>query len=1350
MARADYLVEVGPGAGREGGHITAAGTPRRFLRSKALTARYLLGEERIPMPAVRRAGSGETLVVRGATQNNLQGVDLTLPLGTFTVITGVSGSGKSTLITQILARALAMTLNNATERPGAHAGIDGIEHLDKLVEIDQSPIGRTPRSNPATYTQAWEPIRALFAATPEARRRGYTKSRFSFNVDPERGGGRCEECGGAGVKVIEMQFLADVQVPCESCGGHRFDPETLEIRYKGRTISEILDMTVEQGAAFFANHKKIHRILDTLVSVGLTYISLGQPSTTLSGGEAQRIKLASELHRPATGRTLDILDEPTTGLHMADVRRLLDALARLVDAGNTVVVIEHNADVIKCADHIVDLGPEGGAGGGRIIATGTPEHIATQDSPTGHVLAEVLAAERIPAGVAEPAIPLSTRRRKSRPVDIQLRGVATHNLRGVDVDIPRGSMTVITGPSGSGKTSLAFDTLFSEGQRRYVESLSTYARRFLGRLQRAPVDSAEGLAPAIAIDQRNAGHNPRSTVATVTEIYDTYRLLYARIGRPHCPRCARPVLAQPPAVAARTLQSHSGAGWLVADLTGERQAGELMREGFARILTDGTERELTDPEEVLADTTLVIDRLNPARSSLVRLSDSISTAYAFGRNHARFIPRRDGDIVPLSRAPECPEHGPVLPEDLTPRHFSFNSHLGACTDCGGLGRRETVDPELLFPDPEGSFLKAMDARVASVLSRAPRTTALISAVFAHFGTDEEARTTEYSRPLRRALLYGLSEPLTIRYSRKWGSTTTVIEEERLWPGVVTIIEGWKGRATWLFNVATCPTCGGDRLKPELLSVRIGERPGRPPGLSIADASALTVSEALAFWRGLSLTAEESAIAEQALIELTSRLAFLEDVGLAYLTLDRSAETLSGGESQRIRLATQLGSRLTGTIYVLDEPTTGLHQRDTERLLGTLQGLKALGNTLVVVEHDPEVMLRADHIIDMGPGAGEHGGTVVAQGPPDSLGGGLTGRYLSGAACIPVPATRREPQGWLASTPSTLHNLKSATAQFPRGCITAVTGVSGSGKSTLVMDALRPQLEAAIAKGGRKALRIKGRGSRPRKLVVIDQKPIGRTPRSTPLTYCDLLTPLRGLFAQAPLARRRGYKPGRFSFNMASGRCTHCEGRGAVLVEMHFLSDVWIPCEECSGRRYNAETLEVRYKGVSIADVLDMTAEEALEIFSNHKKLSRTLTALCDVGLGYIRLGQPANTLSGGEAQRLKLASELSISDRAPETCFLLDEPTTGLHFSDVEKLLVVLHRLVDAGHMVVLIEHHLDVIRNADHIIDMGPEGGAGGGRIIATGTPEALIAGADETGSWTGKALKSAMAARPTQPSSR
>ena len=1346
MARADFLVEVGPGAGAEGGQLIAAATPRRFLRTKAMTARFLRGEERIPMPAERRTGSGEHIGVSGAKANNLQSVDLQIPLNTFTVVTGVSGSGKSTLITHVLARALAAALHGATRRPGAHDAVVGIEHIDKLVEIDQQPIGRTPRSNPVTYTKAWEPIRALFAATPEARRRGYSKSRFSFNVPPDRGGGRCEECSGAGVKTIEMQFLANVQVPCESCNGKRFDAETLEIRFKGQTISDILAMNIDEAVGFFSNQRKIHRTLVTLQSVGLGYISLGQPSTTLSGGEAQRIKLASELRRPSTGKTLYILDEPTTGLHMADVRRLLAALQRLVEAGNTVVVIEHNTDIIKIADHVVDLGPEGGAGGGRIVGAGTPEHIATLDTPTAHILQAVLAAEaRADAGGAvTPLVDIPPRKKRARREDmIRLRGVQTHNLRGVDVDIPRGQMTVITGPSGSGKTSLAFDTLFAEGQRRYVESLSTYARRFLGRLGRAPLESAEGLAPAIAIDQKNTGHNPRSTVATVTEIYDTLRLLYARIGTGHCPKCATRLRALPPSIGARVLKAEAtGTGWLLADFEGEIPAGELMREGFTRIYADGKERELDKPEELLSGVSLVVDRLNPARASLVRLSESLANAYAYGRGRARFVHRRGGQTLVLTRAAECPAHGPVLPEDLTPRYFSFNSHLGACTTCDGLGRHETIDPTLLFPDPDGSVLDALESTVAGMFRRSPRRLALLAAIFSHLGVSPESAVNTWDRRTRRAMLYGVDAEMSISYTRTWGSTTNHMEEVRPWPGFVPMINSWGGKYGKLRRISSCADCEGGRLKPAMLAVTIGDHEnsdGDPPGHSISAVSGLTVEESLAFWSGLSLNAEQAMIAEQALEELTSRLSFLRDVGLGYLTLDRSAESLSGGESQRIRLATQLGSRLTGTIYVLDEPTIGLHPRDTNRLLDTLEGLRALGNTLVIVEHDPEVMQRADTLIDMGPGSGEHGGLVVASGSPDELAedeASLTGAFLSGRRAIPIPEAVRKPSGWIKSPRSSLHNLDDLQARFPRGAFTVVTGVSGSGKSTLVMEVLAPHLDKKI-----KALGRPKKGQRrpavPQKMVVVDQRPIGRTPRSTPVSYCGLLTPIRTLYASTQLSRKRGYKPGRFSYNVASGRCPSCEGRGAVLIEMHFLSDVWMPCDLCGGRRYNRETLAIRYKGHTIADVMEMTAAEGVAVFANHRKLKRNLQALVDVGLGYIRLGQPANTLSGGEAQRLKLAKELAVGSRAPETVFLLDEPTTGLHFADVEKLLQVLHRLTDAGHMVIVIEHHLDVIRNADHVIDMGPEGGVAGGRILDQGPPTAIAERADKTGSWTGRALR-------------
>ncbi|MCK6502811.1 excinuclease ABC subunit UvrA [Myxococcota bacterium] len=1367
MARADHLLEIGPGAGRQGGRVIAQGTPRQFARSDALTARYLRGQDRIRLPERRRSGSGD-LVVRGARANNLKGIDAPFKLGAFNVCTGVSGSGKSSLVLEILAEAAHRRLTGSGE-PGAHDGIDGLEKLDKVVFIDQSPIGRTPRSNPATYTDAFDPIRDLFARLPESRARGWTKSRFSFNVMSDKGGGRCEECQGAGVKTIEMQFLADVEVPCEACGGRRFNAETLEVRYRGHTIAEVLDLSVEEAARFFRNHRKVRGILDTMVQVGLGYVHLGQPSTTVSGGEAQRIKLASELHKKATGATLYILDEPTTGLHMADVDRLLQALEALVEAGNTVVVIEHDVDVIKRADHLVDLGPEGGEAGGHLVAAGPPEALVHMDSPTGRLLREVLAREAEldaaeaggPGMVAEAGgiYDFHPPRRRGPGGDhgqqIHLSGVRTHNLRGVDLVLPHGQMTVITGPSGSGKTSLAFDTLFAEGQRRYVEALSTYARRFLGRMEKPPLDKAEGLAPAIAIDQRNAGHNPRSTVATVTELYDALRLLYARIGHPHCGRCARPVQAWSPSHVARQLQAQDpGAGWLLAPLPPGTHAGDLRAEGFTRwwdptAPAGQAEREL---EGMAADAVvpgwLVIDRLDPARTDRQRLAEGVATAYGWGGDRCTWIPR-GGARQSYSRAAECEVHGSVLQEELQPRAFSFNNHAGACPTCDGLGRVTTIDPDLLLVHPDKPLLEALDGRIKVGLFRSTRNRTLAKAVFKHHGVAWTAAVQDWPPALRRALLYGMEQDLGIKWSRSWGESRTRVEESRRWPGMIAIINGWNAQTEWLRREATCPSCEGGRVRREHLFVTIGadrvdggaplaQDGARPPGFSIAAATAMTVQQARSFWSGLALDPTEATIAEQAVGELLAKLGFLDDVGLGYLTLDRAADTLSGGEAQRIRLATQLGARLTGTIYVLDEPTIGLHPRDTEKLLGTLQGLRDLGNTLVVVEHDPEVMKAADHLVDMGPAAGEHGGRIVAQGSPAQVArdaGTATADFLSGRRRIAVPDRRREPKGWFEPPPVTRNNLDRVRVKLPRAALTVLTGVSGSGKSTLLMDAVGPWLEGEI-----EAARKARRKGWPARLVVVDQKPIGRTPRSCPATYAEVLDPLRQLYAQTPHARTHGWKAGMFSFNAKEGRCPHCEGRGAVLVEMHFLSDVWVPCEHCGGRRYQDRVLDAKWKGLSIADVLQLPVEEAAPLFSHQRAVKRRLDALVDVGLGYLRLGQPGNTLSGGESQRLKLASELAAPagkrGEVAECVYLLDEPTTGLHWTDVEKLLHVLHRLVDQGHTVLVIEHHLDVIRNADHVIDMGPEGGAGGGRVVAAGTPEALVQGAKKTGSWTGRAL--------------
>ena len=1321
MEAADHVVDIGPGAGVEGGVIVASGPPARLKGKQSATARYLEGLDALPIPEQRRPGNGASIVLKGARTNNLQSVDVAFPLGQLVTVTGVSGSGKSSLVVQTLVPALRQALHKGKQplkirRPGEHDRIDGIEHIDKIIVIDQAPIGRTPRSNPATYTGAFGDIRTLLAKLPEAKARGYKPGRFSFNVQ----GGRCEECQGAGVKTIEMQFLANVQVPCESCERQRFNAETLEIKYRGKHITDILAMPIREAAEFFDNHRKLKRIFQTLLSVGLGYVRLGQPSTTLSGGEAQRIKLASELQRPATGRTLYVLDEPTTGLHFKDVERLVAALDRLVDAGNTVLVIEHDTDIIKISDHVIDLGPEGGSGGGHVVGVGVPEKLAGLPTPTGRVLAE-LPEFGGPPHVFEPR----RIRKREHQGDLVVRGARCHNLKNIDVRIPKDTFTVITGVSGSGKSSLAFHTIFSEGQRRYVECMSTYARRFLGRMDRPAVDKVEGLAPAIAINQKAASHNPRSTVATTTEIYDYLRLLWSRIGVPHCPHCGLEVKAWSPSVGARRLQEEQGRGWLLTRVE-DQDRSELLRSGFLRVYSDGAELSLEDgaTDEVLkAGCELVIDRLKPSTASRSRLSEALQTAYAYGDGKATWRPKQGDDVV-LTAAPTCPEHGRVGPEELTPRHFSFNSWLGSCQRCDGLGRTSGIDPELLLPKPHRPLWDALDKRVASVLKRSKKQKGRITSLLRSLGLKLGDAVETWTDEQREVILHGSDVELTARWTKRWGSTRNNVVETFTWPGIVSVIEGWTSSVEWLRNEITCPACRGLRLRPEFLAVTVND-------VDISTHCRATVDRAFEFWDGVDLSSVDEAIAEQPLREVQGRLRFLRDVGLGYLSLDRAAGTLSGGESQRIRLATQLGSGLTGCIYVLDEPTIGLHARDTGRLLDTLMGLRDLGNTVLVVEHDAETIRQADHLIDLGPGAGEHGGHIVSQGTPAEVEAdpeSLTGAFLSGRRGIPIPDTRRTARTTIRIRGATANNLRSVDVDIPSRCLTVVTGVSGSGKSSLIMDGLVPAVRAHFSvKADRPKVESLKLPSAIKRIITVDQSPIGRSPRSTPATYSKLMDPLRTLYAATNDAKIRGFQKGRFSYNAATGRCKNCEGRGCILVEMHFLSDVWVTCEHCNGQRYNEGTLEITWRGHTIADVLQMTVDEALNLFTAHRTLKRPLQALHDVGLGYIRLGQAGTTFSGGEAQRIKLARELG--GRTAGSLYVLDEPTTGLHFADVEKLSTVLQRMVDKGATIVLIEHNVELIRSADHVIDMGPEGGEAGGEILAIGTPEQIVAAGTDTG---------------------
>jgi len=933
-----------------------------------------------------------------------------------------------------------------------------------------------------------------------------------------------------------------------------------------------------------------------------------------------------------------------------------------------------------------------------------------------------------------------------------VRGAREHNLRNIDVTIPRDRLTVITGLSGSGKSSLAFDTIYAEGQRRYVESLSAYARQFLGLMEKPDVDSIEGLSPAISIEQKTAGHNPRSTVGTVTEVYDYLRLLYARAGTPHCPNCGRPVERQ-----SAGQISDSMLGWpegskieilapLVRGRKGEfRELFEAARkQGFVRAYVDGDLIEIADPPKLNRrmnhNISVIVDRLVVREEDRGRLNDSVETALKLAEGLIEVHRQDDRSVHLFSEKYGCPVCGISLPE-LEPRHFSFNSPFGACVSCGGLGTRREVSEELVLGDASISILEGVvlpwgepDGYLKKVI---------LPGLAKQFAFNLNAPWGKLSAEVRDKLLYGT----TGKGGRRVDTSGTN------WEGILRNIQrryddtdsdSVRLALDEFMIPSNCTSCGGRRLKPESLAVTLH-------GQNIGDVVQLSITEALAFFESVPLRSGSKAgvdveIAGPILKEVRERLRFLNDVGLEYLTLGRSAESLSGGEAQRIRLATQIGSRLVGVLYILDEPSIGLHQRDNARLLATLRQLRDLGNTVIVVEHDEETMTAADHLIDLGPGAGKHGGLVIAEGTvaqvrdhPDSI----TGRYLRGELEIPIPVARRraEPTRAIRIEGAREHNLRDLDVMIPLGLFVAVTGVSGSGKSTLIEDILHK----AMARHFYRARLIPGKHKRITgfehldKVIDIDQSPIGRTPRSNPATYTGLFTPIRELFAELPEAKIRGYGPGRFSFNVKGGRCEACEGDGLVKIEMHFLPDVYVPCDVCKGKRYNRETLEVRFRGLSIADVLDQTVEDALAFFENQPRVRQKLQTLTDVGLGYVHLGQSATTLSGGEAQRVKLASELSKRDTG-RTFYILDEPTTGLHFEDVRMLLEVLHRLVDRGNTVLVIEHNLDVIKTADWIVDLGPEGGLRGGEIIAAGTPEDVAA---VKTSYTGQYLRTMLGKR-------
>jgi excinuclease ABC subunit A len=1215
IAQADFLIDLGPEGGEKGGYLLHAGSPKEIFEKNtptALALKSISSSRKIDFTTEKSFSN--KLIIRGAKKHNLKNITLSIPVQKLTSIVGVSGSGKSTLLEEIIYKGIS------AYKQGVNfdfcESIEGAENFSQVLFITQEPLARSPRSVVATYIGIYPYIRKLLASTPLAKKYGYTDTFFSFNSEISQ----CPECKGLGFEVVEMQFLSDLVLPCEVCKGKRFKDEVLQIKWKNKNIAEILELTVDSAIDFFGSHPLINKPLKILQNLGLGYLKLGQPLSTLSGGEAQRLKIAEILSQIKKEKALILLDEPTVGLHLKDIDKLISSLKYLKEEGHTIVVVEHNPEIILSSDWIIELGPEGGEKGGYLLFEGPITDflgLKNQKSPTSYYLKEYLKGLKLKEKAIE------KKEYSYEDKYIKLRGIRHHNLKNIDVDLPRGNFIVVTGVSGSGKSTLAFDVIFTEGQRRFLETLPAYLRQFLKLYEEIDYDLISGIPPTVALEQRSGELSPRSTVGTLTEILPYLRLLYSKIAKTYCPKCNSELTPHSEDELLEIAQKFFKEKRLenkeitfLAPLVKHRKG--IYRNLFEKILNSGYHEVRIDSTFYKLPPIPSLSRYKEHTIEVVIGRSSFKKRKVFEDLFLKTLKEGNGEALLIVNSREflfskkraCINCGISLPEP-DPLLFAFNSKIGACTYCQGMGKIE----------------------------------------------DKE-----------------------------------------------------------------CPLCKGSRYRKEVFYYKVN-------GLSLPELCNLSIYKVKEFFEKLKLKGKEKILAEGLVSEIKSRLDCLIQLGVGYLTLGRSADTLSSGEAKRVRISAEIGSNLTGVAYILDEPTIGLHPKDNEKLIKVLKTLRDKGNTVIVVEHDEETILSADCILDLGPGGGKKGGEIVFIGTPSELlrnENSETAKALKDKKRKELKSFRRKPTKFITLKNAHLRNLKNINVSIPLNALTVVVGVSGSGKSTLICDLLYENLKKLLGETLDSKVELWGVGKikgfeNIKRVYLVDHSPIGNTPRSTPATYINVFTEIRKVFANTQLARQRGYKEGRFSFNTQEGQCPYCKGQGYIKVEIKFLPEVYQLCEYCEGKRYNPETLEVFFKGKNISEVLNMDFSEAKEFFKNFPSIYQKLDTVCRIGLDYLTLGQPSPSLSGGEAQRIKLAKEF-VKISKGGALFILDEPTTGLHIKDVEKLVDVLQGLIEKGHTVIVIEHNPELIKWADWIIELGPEGGEKGGYLLFEGPIEDFL----------------------------